>query len=59
MFAALAFADKQAGERRVEQRRELRGKQIKSGDREVYYNKEGERMSRLKEVRVLFPHVAV
>ncbi|KAF5835936.1 hypothetical protein DUNSADRAFT_6647 [Dunaliella salina] len=50
VFAALAVADKQAGEQRIVQRKELRQKQIKSGDREVYLNEEGERMSKLKEV---------
>jgi len=35
VFAALALADKRAGEERIVQRRELRAKQIKSGDREV------------------------
>lgn len=37
VFAALAIYDQRAGVKRIEQRRELRTKQIQSGDREVSY----------------------
>lgn len=35
----------------MEQRRVLREAQIRQGDREVFVNEQGEKMSRLKEVR--------
>lgn len=50
VFASLYFYDQSAAERRVEQRRQIRQAQIRSGDREVFVNEQGETMSRLKEV---------
>ncbi|KAG1675150.1 hypothetical protein FOA52_003373 [Chlamydomonas sp. UWO 241] len=50
LFIGLALADKMGAEVRVERRREIREAQIKIGDREVFVNEEGEKMSRLKEV---------
>jgi hypothetical protein len=51
VFAALFYADRAAGEARVEQRRQLRQAQIRSGDREVVLDDQGQKVSRLKEVR--------
>lgn len=50
VFAALAVVDRRAGETRVEERRNLRKAQIRVGDREVFINEQGEKMSRLKDV---------
>eukprot|EP01023_Acetabularia_acetabulum_P007627 TRINITY_DN13351_c0_g1_i6.p2 TRINITY_DN13351_c0_g1~~TRINITY_DN13351_c0_g1_i6.p2 ORF type:complete len:369 (-),score=56.17 TRINITY_DN13351_c0_g1_i6:245-1351(-) len=50
LFTALFFIDRRAGETRVEQRKKLRDAQIAFGDREVYTNTSGEKMSKLKEV---------
>lgn len=45
------FRGEQASaEKRVERRKEIRKAQIEFGDREVYVNAEGQRMSKLKEV---------
>lgn len=49
-FLALFLYDQRAAEVRVEKRRQIREAQIKIGDREVYVNESGEKMSRLKEV---------
>jgi hypothetical protein len=51
VFAGLFFWDQSQEARRVERRRAVRERQIALGDREVYTNDEGQRMSRLKEVR--------
>lgn len=50
VFAALFVYDQKQAEQRVEQRARLRKAQIEFGDREVFYNEEGEKMSKLKEV---------
>ncbi|CAL5219272.1 g1072 [Coccomyxa viridis] len=50
LFAALFTADQRAADTRIARRDEVRKAQVSIGDREVYVNKEGERMSRLKEV---------
>lgn len=50
LFAGLFFNEQSAADRRVEQRRELRQAQIRQGDREVYFNEQGQTMSKLKEV---------
>ncbi|BDA41967.1 probable transmembrane O-methyltransferase homolog at C-terminar half [Coccomyxa sp. Obi] len=49
-FGALFFLDRQAATDRVARREKVRKAQVAIGDREVYTNAEGERMSRLKEV---------
>ncbi len=49
-FAALFVVDSRGADVRVAQRKELRERQIAFGDREVFVNESGERMSRLKEV---------
>ncbi|KXZ55204.1 hypothetical protein GPECTOR_3g348 [Gonium pectorale] len=49
-FAALFVYDQQQARVRVERRREIREAQIAFGDREVFVNDQGEKMSRLKEV---------
>ena len=49
-FASLFVYDQAAAEQRVERRRRVREAQIAFGDREVFVNEDGERMSRLKEV---------
>eukprot|EP00892_Ulva_mutabilis_P007933 jgi/Ulvmu1/5511/UM023_0047.1 len=49
-FLGLFVWDRKQAEVRLEQRTQLRQAQIKFGDREVFYNDEGEKMSRLKEV---------
>lgn len=49
-FAGLFVYDQRAAEQRVERRRQVREAQIAFGDREVFVNESGERMSRLKEV---------
>ncbi|KAG2444930.1 hypothetical protein HXX76_001666 [Chlamydomonas incerta] len=49
-FAALFAYDQQQAAVRIEQRREIREAQIAFGDREVFVNDKGEKMSRLKEV---------
>eukprot|EP00798_Chlamydomonas_sp_ICE-L_P001931 gene1931-33341_t len=46
----LGNKEQEGGEQRVIQRKVLRDKQIKLGDREVFLNDEGEKMSRLKPV---------
>jgi hypothetical protein len=51
VFGGLFYADQAAGEARVEQRRQLRQAQIRSGDREVVLDDQGQKVSRLKEVR--------
>jgi hypothetical protein len=51
VFGGLFYADQSAGEARVEQRRQLRQAQIRSGDREVVLDDHGQKVSRLKEVR--------
>ncbi|MEW5310695.1 MAG: hypothetical protein WDW38_002466 [Sanguina aurantia] len=50
MFIALYDWEQRSGEARIEQRREIREAQIRTGDREVFINEQGEKMSRLKEV---------
>ncbi|KAF6253956.1 S-adenosyl-L-methionine-dependent methyltransferase [Scenedesmus sp. NREL 46B-D3] len=50
VFAGLFYADQAAGEARVEQRRQLRQAQIRSGDREVLLDEQGQKVSRLREV---------
>jgi len=50
VFFGLAAWDQSAAEKRVEQRKQIRQAQIRLGDREVYLNEQGEKMSRLKEV---------
>jgi hypothetical protein len=45
--------DSAGAEARVQQRREIRQAQIRSGDREVFVNEQGETMSRLKEASML------
>ena len=40
IFAGLAACDRKGGEARVEQRKELRDKQIQLGDREVFVNEQ-------------------
>jgi hypothetical protein len=50
LFLGLWRADSAAGQQRVETRKRIRSAQIKAGDREVFVNEQGERMSRLKEV---------
>lgn len=50
LFIGLALADQKAAGERVEKRRQVREAQIRLGDREVYLNEEGEKMSRLLEV---------
>lgn len=42
--------DSRGAQQRVEQRKAIRDAQIRSGDREVFVNDQGETMSRLKEV---------
>ncbi len=49
-FASLFIYDQQAAEKRIERRKQIREAQIAFGDREVFVNEQGERMSRLKEV---------
>ncbi|GBF93260.1 hypothetical protein Rsub_05992 [Raphidocelis subcapitata] len=49
-FAALFAWDRARAGARVERRRAVRAAQIRAGDREVYTDDEGRRMSRLKEV---------
>lgn len=51
VFVALFYADQAAGQARVQQRRQLRQAQIRSGDREVFLDDQGQKVSRLKEVR--------
>lgn len=48
--AALFYYDNAAGQQRIEQRQRVREAQIAFGDREVFVNDKGEKMSRLKEV---------
>jgi len=50
VFAALFIYDRRQQDARVERRRVVREKQIAFGDREVFTNDDGQRMSRLKEV---------
>ncbi|MEW5302378.1 MAG: hypothetical protein WDW36_005171 [Sanguina aurantia] len=50
MFIALYDWEQRSGQARIEQRREMREAQIRTGDREVFINEQGEKMSRLKEV---------
>ncbi|CAK0744806.1 hypothetical protein CVIRNUC_001575 [Coccomyxa viridis] len=50
LFAALFTADQRAADTRISRRDKVRKAQIGTGDREVYVNKDGERMSRLREV---------
>ncbi|GLC37907.1 hypothetical protein PLESTB_001503700 [Pleodorina starrii] len=49
-FASLYVYDQQQAQARIERRREIREAQIAFGDREVFVNDKGEKMSRLKEV---------
>ncbi|KAG2448509.1 hypothetical protein HYH02_006400 [Chlamydomonas schloesseri] len=49
-FAGLFAYDQQQAAVRIERRREIREAQIAFGDREVFVNEKGEKMSRLKEV---------
>lgn len=55
LFIALFKWEERSGEARIEQRREIREAQIRTGDREVFINEAGEKMSRLKEVGVAQP----
>lgn len=50
LFAILGNREQQAGEERVIQRKVIRDAQIRLGDREVFVNESGEKMSRLKPV---------
>ncbi|CAD7703584.1 unnamed protein product [Ostreobium quekettii] len=50
IFSTLFWLDRSGAERRVSKRKQIREAQIEFGDREVYVNKEGEKMSKLKEV---------
>jgi hypothetical protein len=50
VFGALFYYDNAAGQQRIEQRQRVREAQIAFGDREVFVNDQGEKMSRLKEV---------
>ncbi|KAK9811561.1 hypothetical protein WJX72_005954 [[Myrmecia] bisecta] len=49
-FAGLYYQDNKAAGARLVRRQQLRERQIAFGDREVYTNTEGERMSKLREV---------
>jgi hypothetical protein len=53
VFGGLFYTDQAAGEVRVEQRWQIRQAQIRSGDREVFVDDQGQQMSRLKEVGTL------
>lgn len=50
-FGVLFYFDNKAADARVQQRKRIRDAQIAFGDRELYVNEQGEKMSRLKEVR--------
>jgi hypothetical protein len=50
LFGGLFTVDSTGAQQRVEQRKAIRDAQIRSGDREVFVNDQGETMSRLKEV---------
>jgi len=50
LFAALFSFDNASAEKRVRRRKEIREAQIEFGDREVFVNESGQRMSKLKEV---------
>jgi len=50
LFSGLFAADSSSAERRIEKRKRIREAQIEFGDREVYVNESGEKMSKLKEV---------
>jgi hypothetical protein len=50
LFGGLFIVDSRGAQQRVEQRKAIRDAQIRSGDREVFVNDQGETMSRLKEV---------
>lgn len=49
-FGALFQREAGEAEKRIEQRTKLRQRQIEFGDRAVYFDEEGRKMSRLKEV---------
>eukprot|EP00877_Chromochloris_zofingiensis_P002138 jgi/Chrzof1/11925/Cz06g14250.t1 len=49
-FGVLFYFDNKAADARVQQRKRIRDAQIAFGDRELYVNEQGEKMSRLKEV---------
>ncbi|GLI60582.1 hypothetical protein VaNZ11_002699 [Volvox africanus] len=49
-FASLFVYDQRQAQTRIEERRKVREAQIMVGDREVFVNEKGEKMSRLKEV---------
>lgn len=49
-FTGLYFWDEKQADARIERRQQVRERQIAIGDREVYFNDQGEKMSKLKEV---------
>jgi len=50
VFGAIFVSDLRGQQKRIERRAEVKRRQIEFGDREVFVNQEGERMSKLKEV---------
>ena len=50
LFLSLFLWDQRQGGQRIERRSDLRRRQIDFGDREVFYNEAGGKMSRLKDV---------